>query len=84
MVKSPVSGASVVGRSRVWMLTCFATAGVVQVTSSGWPAVTVPFRAGALMVCMPTPPTTTPCTLSVPFTTLSRKSPDGYDATEPV
>src|SRR5216683_1713907 len=68
--------------SRVDTVTCLATAGVVQLTGRSVFAVTVEFKTGALMVAMPGPPTTTPCTLSVPFTTSSRKSPVGKDATE--
>src|SRR5713226_4897380 len=68
--------------SRVDTVTCLATAGVVQLTGRSLFAVTVEFKTGALMVAMPGPPTTTPCTLSVPFTTSSRKSPVGKDATE--
>src|SRR5713101_5067535 len=68
--------------SRVDTVTCLATAGVVQLTGRSLFAVTVEFKTGALMVAMPGPPTTTPCTLSVPFTTSSRKSPVGKEATE--
>src|SRR5712692_7046715 len=68
--------------SRVDTVTCLATTGVVQLTGRSVFAVTVEFKTGALMVGMPGPPTTTPCTLSVPFTTSSRKSPVGKEATE--
>src|SRR5882672_5292536 len=68
--------------SRVDTMTCLATTGVVQLTARSVFAVTVAFKTGALMVGMPGPPTTTACTLSVPFTTSSRKSPVGKDATE--
>src|SRR5712664_1902287 len=68
--------------SRVDTVTCLATTGVVQLTARSVFAATVEFKTGALMVGMPGPPTTTPCTVSVPFTTLSWKSPVGKDATE--
>src|SRR5919199_489840 len=68
--------------SRVEMVNDFATVGVVHVTGRSVFAEIVAFTAGALMVCIPTPPTTTPWTLSVPFTTSRRKSPVGNDETE--
>src|SRR3954466_9755221 len=59
------------------MVADFPADGVVQLTSSGWFAVTVEFRVGALIAWLPGYPTTTPCTLSVPFTTERVRSPDG-------
>src|SRR5258708_15625662 len=66
----------------VEIVACLAVEGVVQLTASGWFAGTTAFRVGALIVCMPTPPTTTPCTLSVFRVTESPKSPLGNWAIE--
>src|SRR5919202_3820086 len=74
---APVSGSARGPKSLVSRIADLARDGTLQGIVIGWPAVATEPATGDEIAWTPGPPRMTLCTLSLPRTTSSRKSPEG-------